>query len=152
MKNIYVIVLVLVVGVLGFAGGSIWGRGVMMNLGLGKYLMTNGGGRGDFGGGAGMAFQGNGSNNANMPSNTNAKNNNANGEVVEVTDSEMTIKKDDGGSVLVIISDNTQVNTTLSGNISDLKTGDKVMVLGKAKTDGTVAAETIMISDSADVK
>ncbi len=152
MKKVYAILLMCVFGIAGFAAGAVWGRGLMMKVGLEQVLMNNGaygGGRGMMtgnfpGGGAG----GNNSGSKSAGNNPVVNNKPVAGEVVEVKDGEITLKKDDGGSLLVMMSDSTVVSLSESATASDLQTGDQITVIGKTKTDGTLAADTVMIDSS----
>lgn len=67
------------------------------------------------------------------------------GEIIEVDDGSVTLKTQDGGSKIVIYSDNTPVNKTSEGSLDDLKEGEQTMVIGKEGVDGTVTADTISI-------
>lgn len=67
------------------------------------------------------------------------------GEITAVDSGSITVKTQDGGSKIVIISDSTKVNVASEGSISDLKTGDTVMVIGTTATDGTVTAQGISV-------
>lgn len=67
------------------------------------------------------------------------------GEITAVDSGSITVKTQDGGSKIVIISDSTKVNVASEGSVSDLKTGDTVMVIGTTATDGTVTAQGISV-------
>ncbi len=67
------------------------------------------------------------------------------GEVLKMDDKSVTIKLNDGGSKTAYFTASTSVDKSAVGAVSDLKTGDRVMVSGKANTDGSVNADTIQI-------
>jgi hypothetical protein len=67
------------------------------------------------------------------------------GEITAVDDKSVTVKTNDGSSKIVIFSATTSINKTSTGAASDLKTGEKVMIIGTSGTDGTVTAQSISI-------
>lgn len=67
------------------------------------------------------------------------------GDITAVDDKSMTVKTNDGSSKIIILSATTIINKTSTGIISDLKTGEKVMIFGTAGTDGTVTAQSISV-------
>lgn len=67
------------------------------------------------------------------------------GEMISKDEKSMTVKMNDGGSKIVFFSDSTIVGKSVQGNVSDLATGNQVMISGKANADGTVTAENIQI-------
>lgn len=67
------------------------------------------------------------------------------GEVANVDNESITIKTQDGGSKIIIISDATTINKTASGSKSDLSTGVQVTVSGSENSDGTVSAQSVYV-------
>ena len=67
------------------------------------------------------------------------------GQVTNIDSTGITIKTQDGGSKIILFSGSTKFNKTTEGSVTDLKTGDNVMVIGTQGTDGTVSAESISI-------
>lgn len=67
------------------------------------------------------------------------------GEVLSMDDKSVTLKLQNGGSKIVLLSDKTQVMKSIEGSKADLKTGENLMVTGVANADGSVTAENIQI-------
>lgn len=70
-----------------------------------------------------------------------------NGEILSADDKSITVKLPDGSSKIVIFSDKTVINKVTPVQKSDLKTGDKVTVLGTQNSDGSVTAQSIQLDD-----
>lgn len=68
-----------------------------------------------------------------------------NGEILSADDKSITVKLSDGSSKIVLVSDSTSVNKATEGNKSDLKTGERVFVVGQENSDGSVTAQNISI-------
>ncbi len=68
------------------------------------------------------------------------------GKVIDRGQDSVTVELTDGGSRLILISDNTQINKTVEMEIDDLKIDDQVMVFGKANPDQSVSANQIQIN------
>lgn len=69
-----------------------------------------------------------------------------NGEIISADDKSITIKLTDGSSRIVFFSDKTTVNRSTQAAVSDLKTGEKVMVMGQQEADGSIVAQTISLN------
>ena len=57
----------------------------------------------------------------------------------------MTVKLQDGGSKIVILTDSTAINKSAEGSREDLKIGGKVGVFGTENSDGSVTAQNIQL-------
>ncbi len=68
------------------------------------------------------------------------------GEVLNVNDKTMTVKLNDGSSKIVMFLSNTSVSQATSSAVSNIKTGEQVMVFGANNSDGSVNAQTIQIN------
>lgn len=91
-----------------------------------------------FGGGQGMrAGQGQGSRQGFRP---------VNGEIISNDEKSITVKLQDGSSKIVLFSDKTEINKAATATKEDLKTGDKVMVVGTENSDGSVTAQNIQLN------
>ncbi|MCX6763452.1 MAG: DUF5666 domain-containing protein [Candidatus Moranbacteria bacterium] len=73
------------------------------------------------------------------------------GDVISITDNSIAIKDQNGNENTVTTTDKTVIKSR--GNdlkISDLKTGDKIVVLGKPGDNGTVQADLIRVFNNTD--
>jgi len=69
-----------------------------------------------------------------------------NGEIISSDEKSITVKIADGSSKIVFVGNNTSINKAQSGTKEDLKTGEKVMVIGSANSDGSVSATNIQLN------
>lgn len=137
-KILPIAIAALIVGVIGFYGGTKYGvgkdtqtgliQGGFQNLSpeqrqqrLQQFSGINGMGRA----GAGGGFIG--------------------GEVLSKDDKSITVKLQDGGSKIVFFSDKTQIIKSVTGAASDLVAGGQVVVSGQINSDGSVTAQSIQI-------
>ncbi len=69
------------------------------------------------------------------------------GEVTKLDDSSLTIKTADGSSKIILLSDSTVFNQSITAAKTDLKVGDQVRVDGTTDSNtGSVNGETIEIN------
>ena len=136
-KNHYIAVIAIVV----IAGGSAFYGG--MQYGTSKTKAAQVAARGNFGGGAGGQRNGAGAQGGQRAAG--AGGSFVNGSILSKDDKSITIKSQDGSSKIVFFSDSTTIGKATSGSVSDLATGQQVMVNGKANSDGTIAAQSIQI-------
>lgn len=127
MKNtVVMVVLVLVVGAGAFFGGMKYQQSKRPNFAR------------QFGEGQGMrAGQSQGNRQGFRP---------VNGEIISSDEKSITVKLQDGSSKIVLFSDKTEINKASSGAKEDLKTGEKVMVIGTENSDSSVTAQNIQLN------
>jgi len=65
------------------------------------------------------------------------------GEIISADNQSITIKQTDGSSRIIFFSDKTSINKNVAADKDDLKTGEKVMVIGQLEADGSVVAQII---------
>lgn len=68
------------------------------------------------------------------------------GEITSVDSSSITVKSNDGSSKIILISDKTTISKASTGQISDLKVGEKVAVFGTPNTDGSVIGSSVQLN------
>jgi len=69
-----------------------------------------------------------------------------NGEIIAADDKTITVKLQDGGSKIVLVSDTTTINKAEQATKNDLKNGEKVAVFGQENSDGSVTAQSIQLN------
>jgi hypothetical protein len=67
------------------------------------------------------------------------------GEILSIDDTSITVKMPDGGSKIVILSEKTTINKAATALKSDLKVGSQVAVFGQDNSDGSVTAQSIQL-------
>jgi phosphoserine phosphatase len=122
-KNIGIVILVIVVGVLSYWAGT--SKAPVDTRGDNTFSQ-NGNRRGMANGRTGDSF--------------------VNGEVLSHDDTSVTIKLKESGSKIVFVSaSSTRVTKTIEGTLTDLVVGSKVMVSGNTNTDGSITANSIQL-------
>ena len=144
-KLIMTIILVVVVGVGAFFGGTVYEKDKLSSQGLlrsANIQGANGGqrrgsGQEQGGGGAGFAgVRGNGGN---------ANGGFVAGDIISKDDRGITIKTSDGGSKIVFFSDITKIAKTTDGSSADLQIGKNATVAGNSNSDGSITANSIQL-------
>lgn len=130
MKKIIPIVLtVLIVGAGAFYGGMQYGQSkdLQANALQGRIpgQRTQQGGLGAGRGGAAGGF--------------------ANGDILSVDGTSMTVKLNNGGSKIVFLSSSTQIMKSTEGVLGDLISGKTVTVNGTQNSDGSITAQSIQL-------
>lgn len=74
------------------------------------------------------------------------RNGNGSGQVISQDSNSLTIKLNDGSSKIILLSSNTKFSKTDAAALSDIKAGDRIMVVGTPNSDGSETAETIFIN------
>src|SRR5665647_556827 len=135
-KNIIIgVILVVLMGCGVFYGGMQYGTSktrAAQAASRGNFSGGNGGQRGPQGGQNGGSRSGGGAGFIN-------------GDILSKDDTSITVKSQDGSSKIIFFSDSTTIGKTTDGSIADLNMGQRVMVNGKANSDGTIAAQNIQI-------
>jgi len=88
--------------------------------------------------------------NSNMPPNTSFNrqtNSNSNaGEIISKDENTITIKLNNGGSKIIMLSESTQINKFSQGTAEDLEIGKNILAQGTNNSDGSITAKTIQIT------
>ena len=67
------------------------------------------------------------------------------GEILSKDDKSATLKLADGGSKIIFVSNETDIQKMTKGTLADLTTGMQILVSGDANSDGSVNAKSINI-------
>lgn len=68
------------------------------------------------------------------------------GEIINQDSSSFTVKMNDGSTKIVILSNSTAYMTSSAAAKTDVKTGQKVMVIGTQNADGSVTAQSVQLN------
>jgi len=68
------------------------------------------------------------------------------GEIINIDEKTLTLKMADGSSKIVLLSDSTIINQSVTATKSDLKVGTKIMVNGDTNPDGSISSRNIEIN------
>ena len=71
------------------------------------------------------------------------------GEVLSLSQNTMTVKLPNGNSEIVVFGQSTQFVKSEAASVSDVKTGDTVMVVGTQNSDGSVTAQNVEVNPPA---
>ncbi len=72
--------------------------------------------------------------------------NGSTGQVISQDANSLTIKLNDGSSKIILLSSNTKFSKTDTASLSDIKTGDRIMIIGTPNSDGSETADTIFLN------
>jgi len=70
------------------------------------------------------------------------------GEIVNIDEDSVTVKTQDGGSKIVLFTDKMTIHKASVAEKSDIKAGEKVMIIGVGNADGSVSAQSIQLNPS----
>lgn len=68
------------------------------------------------------------------------------GDIISMDDKSVTVKLTDGSSKIILFSDQTIYSSNILAKKTDLKQDNKIMVFGKANTDGSITADRIQLN------
>lgn len=68
------------------------------------------------------------------------------GEIINIDEKTLTLKMADGSSKIVLLSDTTKINQSVTANKTDLAVGIKIMVNGETNADGSITSRNIEIN------
>lgn len=68
------------------------------------------------------------------------------GEIINIDEKTLTLKMTDGSSRIVLLSDSTTINQSVTATKTDLTVGTKIMVNGETNTDGSITSRNIEIN------
>ncbi|MFH0864076.1 MAG: DUF5666 domain-containing protein [Candidatus Gottesmanbacteria bacterium] len=70
----------------------------------------------------------------------------ARGQIIDVSDNNLTVKLPDGSSKIIILSDDSTISKSATGSRSDLKSGETVAVFGTSNSDGSLTAQNVQLN------
>jgi len=135
MKNLWVVVLVIVLMGGSFYGGMTYGQSSAAQNSAQNGRNFAGGRMGGAGGQAGSPGGAGGARGGNATV----------GQVLSKDDKSVTLKLNNGGSVVVFFSGTTQLSKSVSATVDDLAVGKNLLVTGTKNTDGSVIAQMIQL-------
>lgn len=127
------VILIIVAGLLGFFGGMQYQKMQRPTFAGAQGVQ---GTAGRFGGGQGFLRR----------AGQNANFSPVRGQILSIDNGSITVKQQDGTTKIVVVSGSTSFVKSQSASLSDLKTGDTVMILGTSNSDGSVTAQNVSIN------
>lgn len=70
------------------------------------------------------------------------------GTILSVDDVSLTVSVPGGGSRIILFSTSTPIEKSISGEKTDLKTGEMVTVAGEGNQDGSITAQRITVGNA----
>ena len=67
------------------------------------------------------------------------------GEILNKDNISITVKENNGGSKIVLISPSVKIEKTVDGTSSDLIVGKTVTIIGTTNTDGSISASSVQL-------
>lgn len=126
--NKKIIIIGLIVLVVAFYGGSVYGKSSASKTIAGNFNRQGGQMAGNF---AGRTLGQNSRGGATL------------GEILSMDSNSITLKLRDGGSKIIFFVASTTVSKMTSASINDLKVGSQISVSGSANADGSISALSI---------
>ena len=68
------------------------------------------------------------------------------GEIIDQAQDSITVKLQDGGSKIILLSKETEIKKAQEGSLTDLVAGESVVVFGTENTDGSISATNVQLS------
>lgn len=120
IKTLYVIIIVVLVGAGAFFGGMQYQKSQRASR-IGQF---------------GQQFANRGGQNGRSVS----------GNIINSDDNSLTVKLADGSSKIILLSGSTVVNKQTTGSKADLKNEERVLVIGKENSDGSLTADSVSLN------
>lgn len=133
LKIVLAVVGAVVLGVACFYGGMVYGQSQSASARTQAGRFGNGQG--------GYVFQGRGGNGQG-----NAQGGGGFGQITEIGDGYMVIADNNGNQTRVTVTDTTLIEKNASVELTDLSTGETVMVSGSTASDGSITARNVQVA------
>ena len=127
MKPIYILIIAVVIGLLGFFSGLKYSQSKIAANRQNLFRQMREGTNGQ---NMGRRFSG-------RP---------VSGEIVSYDENSITVKMPDGQSKIVLLNDTTQINQATAASQANLQKGVQVAVFGSENSDGSMTAQNIQLN------